>query len=89
MNKQRKRILVAYIAFLFVILFFSFIIIGYAVYQKHISSFEDIFYTATNEEESIWIRLAIVALINLFVFSSIIFFGLLIFFRKKENRDER
>ena len=85
MNKQRKKILVAYIVFLFVIVFLSFIMVSYAVYQKHISSFADIFYTATSEEETIWIRLAIAALINLFAFSSIIFVGLLIFFRKKDK----
>jgi hypothetical protein len=85
MNKQRKKILLAYLVFLFVIVLFFFIIIGYAIYQKHIASFADIFYKATNKEETVWIRLAIVALINLFAFSSIIFVGLLVFFKKKDN----
>ena len=75
----------AYVVFLCVIVLFFFIIISYAIYQKHIASFADIFHKATNEEETVWIRLAIVALVNLFAFSSIIFVGLLIFFKKKDN----
>lgn len=85
MNKQRKKILLAYVVFLCVIVLFFFIIIGYAIHEKHIASFEDVFYKVTNKEEAVWIRLAIIALFNLFVFSSIIFVGLLIFFKKKDN----
>jgi hypothetical protein len=85
MNKQRKKILLAYVVFLCVIILFFCIIVSYAIYQKRIASFADIFYKVTNKEETVWIRLAVVALINLFAFSSIIFVGLLIFFKKKDN----
>ena len=85
MNKQRKNILLAYAIFLCMIVLFFFLIISYAIYQKHIVSFADIFYKVSNKEEAVWIRLAMVALLNLFAFSSIIFIGLLIFFKKKDN----
>ncbi|HYA87114.1 MAG TPA: hypothetical protein VEI57_08640 [Nitrospirota bacterium] len=85
MEKQRKKILLAYIVFLCMIIFFFFLIISYAVYQKRIASLTDIFHNVTNKEETIWIRLALVALINLFAFSSVIFVGLLIFFKRKNK----
>ncbi len=85
MNKQRKKILSAYVAFLCVIVLFFFIIISYAIHQKHIAGFADIFHSVTNTEEAFWIRLAVIALGNLFVFSSIIFVGLLIFLKKKDD----
>jgi len=85
MNKQRKNILLAYVIFLCLIVLFFFIIVSYATYQQHIASFADIFAKATNKEEAVWIRLIMVALLNLFAFSSIIFIGLLIFFKKKDN----
>ncbi len=85
MNKQRKKILLAYIVFLCVIVLFSLIIVSYAVYEKHIAGFADVFHKVTDTEEAAWVQLAIVALVNLFVFSSIIFVGLLMFLKKKGN----
>jgi TRAP-type C4-dicarboxylate transport system permease small subunit len=85
MNKQRKKILLAYIVFLCLIILFFFIIISYAIYQKHISGYADIFHKEAYKEEVVWIKLAIIALVNLFVFSSIIFVGLLIFLKRKNN----
>jgi TRAP-type C4-dicarboxylate transport system permease small subunit len=85
MNKQRKKILLAYIVFLCLIILFFFIIISYAIYQKHISSYADIFHEAAYKEEVVWIKLALIALVNLFVFSSVIFVGLLIFLKRKDN----
>jgi hypothetical protein len=67
------------------IVLFFFIIISYAIYQKHISSYGDIFHKAVYKEEVIWIKLAIIALVSLFVFSSIIFVGFLIFLKRKNN----
>ncbi len=85
MNKQRKKILLAYVVFLCLIVLFSSIIVSYAIYEEHIASFADVFHRATDTEEAVWIKLAIVALVNLFVFSSIIFVGLLMFLKKKGN----
>lgn len=67
------------------IVLFFFLIVSYAIYQKHIAGFADIFHKVTDKEEMVWIRLAIVALVNLLVFSSIIFVGLLIFMKKKDD----
>jgi hypothetical protein len=39
----------------------------------------------TDKEEAFWIRLAIVALVNLFAFSSIIFAALPLFLKKKDG----
>ncbi len=85
MNKQRRQILLAYVVFLSVIALCSFIIVGYAIYEKHIASFSDVFHKVTDTEEAAWIQLAVVALANLFVFSSIIFVGILMFIKKKGN----
>ncbi len=85
MNKQRKKILSAYVTFLCVLVFFFFIIISYAIHQKHIAGCADIFHTAADTEEAFWIRLALVALGNLFVFSTMIFVGLLLFLKKKDD----
>jgi hypothetical protein len=85
MNKQRKKLLLAYVVFLSVVILFFLLIISYAIYQKHISSYADIFHKAASTEEVVWIKLAIIALVNLFVFSSIIFVGLLIFLKRKNN----
>lgn len=75
----------AYIVFLCLIILFFFVIISYAIYQKHISGYADIFHKEAYKEEVVWIKLAIIALVNLFVFSSIIFVGLLIFLKRKNN----
>lgn len=83
MNKQRKKIVLSYIVFLCVLAIFFFLIVGYAISQKHISSYADFFKQTTDVEERFWIRMAFVAIINLFAFSSIIFIGLLLFFKKK------
>jgi len=85
MNKQRKKILLAYGVFLCVLALFFFIIISYAIHEKHIAGYADVFHKVTDKEEAFWIRLAIVALANLFVFSSVIFAGLLLFLRKKDD----
>jgi len=82
-NTQRKKIILSYVAFLFVLLLFFFLIVGYAISQHHISSFADFFHKAADTEERFWIRLAFIAIMNLFAFSSIIFIGLLIFLKKK------
>jgi len=68
-----------------VIILFFFIIIRFAIYQKHISTYGDIFHKAVYSEEVVWIKLAIIALVSLFVFSSIIFVGFLIFLKSKNN----
>jgi len=85
MNKQRKRILLAYALFLCVLVLFFFLIISYAIQQKHISGYGDLFHRVDNREEALWIRLAMVALVNLFVFSSIVFVVLLLFLKKKDG----
>jgi hypothetical protein len=82
-NTQRKKIILSYVAFLFVLVLFFLLIVGYAISQHHISGFADFFHRATDTEERFWIRLAFIAIINLFAFSSIIFVGLLIFLKKK------
>jgi hypothetical protein len=84
-NKQRKKILLAYAVFLCVLVLFFFIIISYAIHEKHIAGYADVFHKAADKEEAFWIRLAIVALANLFVFSTVIFAGLLLFLRKKDD----
>ncbi len=83
MNKQRKTIIFSYIAFLAVLVLFFFLIVGYGVSQGHITKVSDFFHKATDTEERFWIRLAFIALMNLFAFSSIIFIGLLLFLKKK------
>ena len=77
--------MLAYVVFLCVIVLFFFIIISYAIYEKHISGYADIFHKAAYKEEVVWLKLAIIALVNLFVFSSVIFVGLLIFLKRKNN----
>jgi hypothetical protein len=83
MDKQRKKIVLAYFVFLCVLALFFFLIVGYAISQGHIASFADFFKKANDPEERFWIRMAFVAIMNLFAFSSIIFIGLLIFLKKK------
>lgn len=83
MRAQRKKIVVSSVLFLCVLALFFFLIVGYAISQKHISGYTDFFQNATDPEERFWIRLAFVAIMNLFAFSSIIFIGLLIFLKKK------
>jgi hypothetical protein len=85
MDKQRKKLLFAYVVFLCVIVLFFFLIIGYAIHEKHLAGYADIFHRAADAEEAFWIRLAVVALANLFVFSSLIFVGLLIFLKRKNG----
>ncbi len=83
MNIQRKRVIISYVAFLFVLVLFFVLIVGYAVSQGHIASFADFFRKASDTEERFWIRLAFIAIMNLFAFSSVIFIGLLVFLKKK------
>ena len=83
MNTQQKKIVLSYVVFLCVLALFFFLIVGYAVSQGHIASYADFFRKATDPEERFWIRMAFVAIMNLFAFSSIIFIGLLIFLKKK------
>jgi len=83
MNKQRKNILQAYVVFLCVLALFFVIIINYAIHEKHIAGYADVFRSVTDKEEAFWIRLAIVALVCPVAFSSIIVAGLLLFLRKK------
>ena len=83
MDKQRKKIVLSYIVFLGVLVLFFFLIVGYAISQQHIGSYADFFKKPTDTEEQFWIRLAFVAIMNLFAFSSIIFIGLLLFLKKK------
>jgi TRAP-type C4-dicarboxylate transport system permease small subunit len=83
MNKQRKKIVLSYIVFLCVLALFFFLIVGYAISQHHIASYADFFRQTADREERFWIRMAFVAIMNLFAFSSIIFIGLLLFLKKK------
>ncbi len=83
MNKQRKKIVLYYIAFLCLLALFFFLIVGYAISQKHIDSFADFFKKTTDTEERFWIRMAFVAIMNLFAFSTVIFIGLLVFLKRK------
>jgi hypothetical protein len=83
MNKQQKKIVLSYIVFLCVLAIFFFLIVGYAISQHHIASYADFFKQTTDREERFWIRMAFVAIVNLFAFSSIIFIGLLLFLKKK------
>jgi TRAP-type C4-dicarboxylate transport system permease small subunit len=85
MNKQQKKIVLSYVVFLCVLALFFFLIVGYAISQHHINSYADFFKKAADPEERFWIRMAFVAITNLFVFSSLIFVGLLIFLKKKNN----
>jgi hypothetical protein len=83
MNARQKKIVMSYVIFLCVLVLFFFLIVGYAITQGHIASFADFFRKATDPEDRFWIRMAFVALGNLFVFSSIIFVALLILLKKK------
>lgn len=83
MNNQRKKIVLSYVVFLCVLALFFFLIVGYAISQHHISSYADFFKKGTDPAERFWIRMAFVAILNLFAFSSMIFIGLLIFLKKK------
>jgi hypothetical protein len=85
MNKQQKKLLSAYIVFICLIILFFFIIIRYAIYQEHISTYGDIFNKTVYTEEIVWIKITIIAIVSLFVFSSIIFVGFLIFLKRKNN----
>ena len=85
MNRQRKTIVLAYVLFLCVLALFFFLIVGYAISQHHISSYADFFKQTTDMQEQFWIRMAFVAIANLFVFSSLIFVGLLIFLKRKNG----
>ncbi len=83
MDTKRKKIVLSYVAFLCVLALFFLLIVGYAISQGHITSYADFFQRATDTEERFWIRMAFVALMNLFAFSSIVFIALLIFLKKK------
>jgi hypothetical protein len=83
MNTQRKKIVLSYVVFLCVLALFFFLIVGYAISQKHIAGYADFFKKTANPEERFWIRMAFVAIVNLFAFSSMIFIGLLLFLKKK------
>jgi len=86
MDKRRKQIVLSYVVFLCVLALFFFLIVGYAISQGHIASYGDFFKRATDQEERFWIRMAFVALGNLFVFSTLIFLGFMIFFKEKDSR---
>lgn len=86
MDKQRKKMVLSYVVFLCVLALFFFLIVGYAISQGHIASYGDFFKRATDREERFWIRMAFVALGNLFVFSTLIFLGFMLFFKKKNSR---
>lgn len=75
----------AVIVFLCVVVLLFFLIIGYAVHEGHIAGYGDIFRNEAGTDEAVWVRLAIVALVNLFAFSSIILGGMLIFFKGKKG----
>ncbi len=83
MDKRRKALVLAYVIFLGVLALFFVIIVGYGISQGRITSFADFFRRTTDTEERFWIRMAFVAIMNLFAFSSVIFIALLIFLRKK------
>jgi hypothetical protein len=83
MNEQRKKIVLSYVVFLCVLALFFFLIVGYAISQGHIAGFADFFKRTGDTEERFWIRMAFVAVMNLFAFSSIIFIALLVFLKKK------
>jgi len=83
MNERQKKIVLSYVLFLGVLALFFFLIVGYAISQGHITSYADFFHRAADTQERFWIRMAFVAIANLFAFSSIIFIALLVFLRKK------
>ena len=83
MSVQRKKIVLSYVLFVCVLALFFFLIVGYAVTQGHIASYADFFRKTADREERFWIRLAFVAVMNLFAFSSVIFIALLVFLKKK------
>ncbi len=83
MNERQKRVVLSYVLFLGVLALFFFLIVGYAISQGHISSYADFFQRTADTRERFWIRMAFVAIANLFAFSSLIFFALLLFLRKK------
>ncbi len=83
MDKRRKALVLAYVLFLGVIALFFVLIVGYGISQGHITSFADFFRRTADSEERFWMRMAFVAIVNLFAFSSVIFIALLIFLRKK------
>ncbi len=83
MNRRRNIIVLSYAAFLCVLVLFFVLIVGYAVSQHHIDSFADFFRRTADTEERFWIRLAFIAIMNLFAFSTVIFIGVLIFLKKK------
>lgn len=83
MNEQQKKIILSYIVFLGILALFFFLIVGYAISQGHLSSYADFFKRTTDTEERFWIRMAFVAVANLFAFSSVIFIALLVFLKKK------
>jgi len=85
MDKQRKRIVLAYLVFLCVFVLFFFLIVGYGIYEGHIAGYGDIFHAVADKEEQVWIRLAVIALVSIFAFSSVIFAGVLIFFKKQSK----
>ena len=61
MDKQRKRIVFAFIVFLCVVVLFFFLIVGYAIHEGHIAGYGDIFRNEADSEEAVWVRLAILA----------------------------
>jgi hypothetical protein len=83
MNKQRRMLVLFYVLFLCVLALFFLLIVGYAISQKHITSYADFFQRATDTQERFWIRIAFVAIANLFAFSSVIFIALLVFWKKR------
>jgi hypothetical protein len=64
---------------------FYFLIVGYGIYEGRIAGYGDIFHAVADKEEEVWIRLAVIALVSIFTFSSLIFAGLLIFFKRNKN----
>jgi hypothetical protein len=82
-NTQRKKIVLAYLLFLCILALFFFLIVGYAISQGHIASYADFFRKTADSVEQFWIRMAFIAVANLFAFSSVIFLALLLFLKKK------
>jgi hypothetical protein len=83
MREQQKKMVLAYVLFLGVLVLFFFLIVGYAIFQGNITSYADFFRRADDTRERYWIRMAFVAIANLFAFSSLIFIALLILIKKK------
>ena len=63
-------------------------IVRFAICQRHISAYGDIHHKSVTTGEAVCIKLAIIALINLGVFSPVIIVSFLIFLRRRTMLDQ-